>query len=118
MNHFILLIICFLSVELLIRANYFDLISSTIKLSKKALYVLINKKISDHWKENTLPIYSMQMMKSSLHMLLVLLLIILIFFIADIFFNGFLEFTFSINGIIESILLAFSYAFIRKQIEK
>ena len=114
MNHLILFVICFLSVEIFIRSNYVHLINSTINVSKKAISTILNKNISDHWKENIIPKYSLQMMNYSMQMLLILFLIIFIFVIADNLFSGFLDFTFSWNGIIESILLAFSYAYIRK----
>ena len=113
MNHFVLLILCFLSVEIFIRSNYIVLINSIIKVGKKASHTISNKNISDHWKENILPKYSIKMMKSSLKMLLIFLLIISLFLIADKFFIGFLEFTFSINGILESIFITFSYTYIR-----
>ena len=110
--------ICLLCVEVLIRSNYIALINSTIKVSKKATYILLNKNISDHWKENIIPKYSLKMMKFSMRMLLILISIICIFLIADNLFSGFLEFTFSLSGIIESILFAFSYAYIRKLLVK
>ena len=116
MNHLILFVICFLSVEIFIRSNYLSLLNSTIKVSKKAISIILNKNISDHWKENIIPKYSLQMMKYSMQMLLIIFLIIFIFVIADKLFSGFLAFTFSWNGIIETILLAFSYAYIRKLI--
>ena len=116
MNHLILFVICLLSVEIFIRSNYIPLLNSTIKVSKKAISTILNKNISDHWKENIIPKYSLQMMKYSMQMLLILFLIIFIFVIADNLFSGFLAFTLSWNGIIESILLAFSYASIRKLI--
>ena len=116
MNHLILFVICFLSVEIFIRSNYIHLINSTINLSKKAISIILNKNISDHWKENIIPKYSLQMMKYSIKMLLVIFWIIFIFVIADKLFSGFLAFIFSWNGIIESILLAFSYAYMRKLI--
>ena len=116
MNHIILLFICFLSVEIFIRSNYVLLINSTIYLSKKAISLILKKNISDHWKENIIPKYSLQMMKYSMQMLLILFLIIFIFVITDNLFSGFLAFTFSWNGIIESILFAFSYVYIRKRI--
>ncbi len=118
MNHFIILLICFFSIEILIRSNYLTLIKSLTNISKKAIYIILNKKISDHWKENIIPIYSLNMMKHSLQMLLILFLIIIIFVIVGNFFNGFFAFAFSWNGIIESILFAFSYAYIRKLIFK
>ena len=118
MNHLILFAICFLFVEIFIRSNYLTLINSTFKVSKKAISVIMNKNISDHWKEYIIPKYSMQMMKYSMQMLSILFLIIFIFVIADNFFRGILAFTLSWSGIIESILLAFSYAYIRKLIFK
>ena len=118
MNHLILLILCLLSVEIFIRSNYLSLLNSTIKVSKKAISIILNKNISDHWKENIIPKYSLQMMKYSMQMLLILFLIIFLFVVADKFLSGFLEFTFSLNGMIESILIAFSYAYIRKLIFK
>ena len=116
MNHLILFVNCLLSVEIFIRSNYVALIASTIEVSKNAIHIILSKNISDHWKENIIPKYSLQMMKYSMQMLLILSLIIFIFVIADNLSNGFLDFTFSWNGIIESILIAFSYAYIRKLI--
>ena len=118
MNHINLFFICFLSVEIIFRSNYISLINSTINVSKKAISIILNKNISDHWKEYIIPKYSIQMMKYSLQMLIVLFLIIFIFVVADKLFSGFLPFAFSIKGIIESILIAFSYAYIRKLIIK
>ena len=118
MNHLILFVICVLSVEILIRSNYISLVNLTINVSRKAIRTISNKNISDHWKENIIPKYSLQMMKYSMQMLLILFLIIFIFVIANNFFSGFLAFIFSWNGIIEPILLAFSYAYIRKIIFK
>ena len=118
MNHLILFVICLLFVEIFIRSNYISLIKSLVEVSKKAINIISNKNISDHWKENIIIAYSLQMMKSSFKMLLILILIILIFLIADNIYNGFFVFTFSLNGIIESILFAFSYAYIRKSIVK
>ena len=116
MNHLILFVICLLSVEIFIWSNYIFLINSIIKVSKKAIFIILNKSISDHWKENIIPKYSLQMMRHSLQMLLILCLIIFIFVFADKLYIGFLTFTLSWNGIIESILFAFSYAYTRKLI--
>ena len=116
MNHLILFVICLLCVEIFIKSNYVFNINSLINISKKAISTILNKNISDHWKENIIPKYSLQMMKYSMQMLLIIFLIIFIFVIADNFFSGLLAFIFSWNGIIESILLTFSYAYIRKLI--
>ena len=114
MNHLILLVLCLLSFEIIIRSNYIILIKSTFKVSKKAIHIILNKNVSDHWKENIIPKYSMQMIKYSLQMLLIFLSIIFFLIIADNIFNDFLLFIFSFNGIVESILISFIYAYIRK----
>ena len=118
MNHLILLGLCLLSVEIINRSNYFKLISSLIELTKKAIYIISNKNISDHWKENVITKYSMKMIQLSLQMTLIFFFISFIFMIVDKYFNGFLEFTFSWSGIIESIIFAFVYVYFRKLIIK
>ena len=116
MNHCILFLVLALCTEVIIRSNYVAKINSTIKVCKKATYIILNKNISDHWKENIIPAYSLKIMISSLQMLLIISLIIFIFLTIDNIFNGFLVFTFSIKGIIECIFFAFIYFYIRKLI--
>ena len=118
MNHLILFVICFVFVEICIRSNYVSLINSLVEVSKKAIMIISNKNISDHWKELIIPKYSIQMMKVSMQMLLIFMFIIFMFVIGDNVLSGFLAFTFSLHGIIESILFALSYASIRKLIFK
>ena len=114
MNHFILLALCFLAVEILIRSNCLALISSIIKLSRKSIFIILNKNISDHWKENILPAYSLKMIKASIQMLLMFILISGIFYTIGNFFSGFFAFVFSLNGFIESTLFIYSFIFFRK----
>ena len=116
MNHIILCVLCSFSVEIFFRSNYISLINLSVEVSKKAINIITNKNISDHWKEYIIPKYSIQMMKVSSQMLLIFLLIIFIFVIGDNIFGGFLEFSFSLHGIIKSIFFAFSYYYIRKLI--
>tara|TARA_A100001035_G_C27765514_1_gene493427 strand:+ start:114 stop:350 length:237 start_codon:yes stop_codon:yes gene_type:complete len=78
----------------------------------------LNKNISDQWKEKIIPKYSLQIMKNSLQILLILFFIFFIFVLIDYFLSGFLAFTLSWNGIIEYLLIALSYAYIRKLIIK
>ena len=116
MKHLILLVICLLSVEIFIRSNYTSLINTSINTSKKAISIILNKNISDHWKENIIPKYSIKIINYSMQMLLIFLLIIFIFLIADNLYSGFLEFTLSMNGIIESIFITFCYTYFKKLI--
>ena len=113
MNHLILFVICLLSVEIFNRSNYIVSFQSLIEVSKKAIHIISNKNISDHWKETIIPKYSIQKMKFSLRMLFIILSILFIFIIADNLFSGFLSFTFSMKGIIEFILIAFCYAYFK-----
>ena len=114
MNHIILLFLCALSVEIFIRFRYIYLISSIVKVSKKAIYIILNKNISEHWKENIIPKFSLRIMQYSLQIIFMCSTIILFFLFAETFFSGFFTYLFSLNGIFKSILFAFSYAFLRK----
>ena len=114
MIHLLLLLICILSVEVVIRLNFLSHLDSILKVTKRVTYVIPQDKISDHWKEKVIPAYAFRIMKYSLQILLILLLIISLFFISDYFFNDFLAFTFSWIGIIESMVFAFGYVYLRK----
>ena len=114
MIHLLLLLICILSVEVFIRLNFISRIDSILKVTKRVTYVIPNNNISDHWKEKVIPAYALKIMKYSLQILLILLLIISLFFISDYFFNDFLTFTFSWIGIIESMVFAFGYFYLRR----
>lgn len=118
MNHFALLILCIVSIEILIRLNYLSLIFSTSRICKKAIIVLRNRKISDHWKESAVSIYSLQLIKYSIINLSIVLLILSVFIIINSLNKGFLEFIISFQGIIGSLIISFSYFYIRKYLNK
>ena len=113
MIHFLLSLVCILSVEVFIRLNFSSHLNSILKVTKRVTYVITKNNISDHWKEKVIPAYALRIMKYSLKILLILLLIMSLFFIADFFYNSFLAFTFSLIGIIESMILAFGYVYLR-----
>ena len=114
MNHLILLLICVLSIEIFLRFNFLSCFNSILKVTKKIIYTLPNKKISDHWKEIVIPAYALKIMKFSSQILLIFLCIISLFLIADMLVNRFIVFTLSFLGIIESIVFAFVYVYLRK----
>ena len=118
MIHVLLLLVCILSVEVFIRFNFLSLLDSMLKVTKRVTYVISQDKISDHWKEKVVPAYALRMMKYSLQILLILLLILSLFLIADFFFNDFLALTLSLIGIVESLVFAFGYVFLRKSFIK
>ena len=118
MTHLLLLIVCILSVEVFIRLNFLSYLDSILKVTRKVTYVIPQNNISDHWKEKVVPAYALRMMKYSLQILLILLLILSLFLIADFFFNDFLALTLSLIGVLESIVFAFGYVYLRKPLIK
>ena len=118
MIHLLLLLVCILSVEVFIGLNFLLHLDSILKVSRKVTYVIPKSNISDHWKEKIIPAYALKIMKYSLQILLILLLIISLFLITDFFFNNFLAFTLSLIGIIESMIFAFGYVYLRKSLIK
>ena len=118
MTHFALLLVCALSVEGFIRFHFLSVLDSMLKVIRKVIHVIPQDNISDHWKEKAIPAYALRMMKYSLQILLILLLILSLFFVADYFFNDFLALTLSFFGIIESMVFAFGYAYLRKSLIK
>ena len=114
MIHLFLLLVCILSVEVFIRLNFLSHLDSILKVTKKVTFVIPKSNISDHWKEKVIPAYALRIMKYSLQILLILLFILSLFFVADYFFNDFLALTLSLIGIIESIVFAFGYVYLRR----
>ena len=114
MNHLILLLICILSIELLIRSNIYQTLKQIVDLIRSVLNVIKSSTISDHWKEVIIPRYSINLMRLSSTILVTLFLIILIFVITNIFFNKLLLHTFSLVGILETIFYGISYVYLRR----
>ena len=117
MNHLVLLLICILSVEIFIRFKFVDQLNLMLEFTKKVIHVIPQKNISDHWKEKVVPVYAFRIMKFSLKIFIILLLIVSLFFILGIFFNNLLILTFSLIGILETIIFAFGYLYCRKLIK-
>lgn len=114
MIHFLLALVCILSVEFFIRFNFLSRLTSILKVTKIVIYIISKNNISDHWKEKVIPAYALKIMKYSLQILLIILLIMSLFFISDLLYNNFLKFALSLIGIIESIVFAFGYVHLRR----
>ena len=118
MIHFFLLLVCVLSVEAFIQFHFLSVLESILQVIRKVTHVIPQDNISDHWKEKVIPAYALRMMKYSLQILLILLLILSLLFVADYFINDFLALTLSFFGIIESMVFAFGYVYLRKSLIK
>ena len=109
MLHLIIFFLCILSVEIFTRTKFLKHLNSVILSIKKITLLIFNKKISDHWKEKVILIYSFIMMGASIKMLLILILIISNFLLFEDLYVGLLNFLFSIIGILESLLIVYVY---------
>tara|TARA_S200000501_G_scaffold363102_1_gene393439 strand:- start:1031 stop:1393 length:363 start_codon:yes stop_codon:yes gene_type:complete len=118
MNHFALLLICILSIEVLVYFNFFSLLKSILQVTKRVRHILPSKNISDHWKEVVIPAYSVQIMKYSMQILIILLCVVSLFLITDALMSGFLMFAISLIGVIESMVFAFLYFYIKNLVIK
>jgi preprotein translocase subunit SecE len=112
------LVVCILSLEVFIRFNFLFVLGSILKVTKKVTYVISQDSISDHWKEKVVPVYALSIIKYSLQILLILAFIFFIFVIANYFFNNLIGLILSFIGIIESMVFAFGYTFLRKSLIK
>lgn len=118
MTHLLILLVCIFSVEVFIRSHFLSHLDSILKVTQKVTNVISKNNISDHWKEKVIPAYALRIMKYSLQILLILLLIMSLFFITDLFLNDFLAYTFSLIGVMESMVFAFGYVYLRKSFIK
>lgn len=114
MIHLLLVLVCILSIEIFIKLNFLSHLDSILKVTKKATYIIPKSNISDHWKEKVIPLYALRIMKYSLQILLILFLIMFLSFICYLFQNNFLTFILSWIGIIETMVFAFGYVYLRR----
>ncbi len=117
MIHFILFLLCILSVEIFQRAKLLELIGNITLTARKVTRLIPNERVSDHWKELLIPYYALIIMKCSLKTLFLLLSIILIFGISDYFVDEFLDYILSLWGIIESLVFVYLYIKIKEFIK-
>jgi hypothetical protein len=111
--HLYLVSACILSIELFLRLNVFFYIKSISRNGKKVFHIILTPKISDHWKERTVPTYAFILLKDSLSILGILFLIGFVFFGLTVLSNKLLAFTLSVLGFIESIVIVFLYSRLR-----
>ena len=118
MIHLVTLLVCILLVEILFWSNFRRLLGSILIVTRKVIHILPQGNISDHWKERVIPAYALRIMKYSIQMFLILLLIFSLLFIVDYFITDFLNFTLSLAGIVESVVFAIGYVYLRKSLIK
>ena len=116
MKHFILFLLSMLTIEVFIRFNLLRISKYIFKMIKKVTNVIFNNKVSDQWKEKSIPIYASRIIISSLKIILIFLFVFFAFYIADFFLKHFLFFVISPMGMFESMIFVFGYLYIRSLI--
>ena len=113
LNYLYLIVACVISIELLIRLNLMSYVNSVVKISRKALHIIITSRISDHWKEKMVPVYAFILLKNSLLILGILFLIILVFSAFIVLSSKFLALILSVTGVATSIVISLTYLKLR-----
>ncbi len=113
MEHFILLIVCYIALYIFNTFKFIKLANELVLKYKSTFKLINNKKISDHWKEMVLPIYSYNLILLSIKILLILSLILIIFFLASLIHSNFLKLSLSFFGIVESVIFVIAILKIR-----
>ena len=114
MHHLILFIVCILFVEVFKNFEFFRHLREILSISSKALNIIRSRKISDHWKEVILPVYSFQLMKSSFVLFLMFGFLIFLIFVGGLIDPFFFKFILGFVGIIESIFFCYVYSRVRR----
>ena len=112
--HILLIFFSITAIEIIIFFDFFKKLNFCLLSIKKVIQVITIKTESDLHKERMLLDHSKKLILNSLKMLLIFFLIILTYFlIIQLNFNFSIYFM-SIYGIIETIIIAIVYIFIRK----
>lgn len=113
-----LLAVCSIAfVELFLRLGTFRRVQLMNGLARKAKWVVLSPKISDHWKEKVLPAYSLRLMGNSLMMFATLVGAVSPFLLSSLIGDpmglGFTALVASWLGILVSCLVAMAYVVVR-----
>ena len=114
MNHIILLLICIIFIEVYYRYNLIAIFNSIIQAIKRVFSIILNRKISDQWKEKAIQLYSFTIMQSVLNIIFILIIFILLILVADFFLNNFIKHITSFFGILEGFAITSGYIYLKK----
>jgi hypothetical protein len=115
--YFVNIIFLTIIYELLSFFNFFKILRILVNFSKKIIFTILSKKISDQWKEKVLLNYSFHLFKSSLKILIILTMIFLTIYLINYFEKKFISYLLSLNGIILSTIYILFYHKIRNFIK-
>jgi hypothetical protein len=120
MNWFLTVILCIVLVELLLRLPVAAIVSNIGLVSRKAVRTLAARRVSDHWKEKALLVYSRSLFVSSVKLGAVLLAagaaIAAFVYLSDLLGAELFTFLVGWQGLLFSLAVASIYVTIRKRI--
>ena len=118
LNYIFLSLTCVISIEIIIKCNLISSVNLIFAIALKIKKLIFSKNISDHWKEQILPAYALQIMRYSLKVLCIFIFTITCILSIDAVLNGFLIFLSSTTGVSASIIISIAYIFVRTQLSK
>lgn len=115
-----LILATFSCAELFVRLPVLALARRSANYASRSSEIVRSDKISDHWKERALPMYSKRMMATTLKLAGSILVVLLPFLVAWVLASlanlSFVSLLTSLFGIGVSMAAAFSYVFLRRRI--
>lgn len=120
MNWFLTVILCIVLVELLLRLPVAAIVANIGLVSRKAVGTLAAKRVSDHWKEKALLVYSRSLFVSSVKLGAVLLAagaaIAAFIYVSDLLGAELFPFLVGWQGLLFSLAVATIYLTVRKRV--
>lgn len=114
--HIYICIFSIFFVEIIQQLKIFNNFKNILIFIKKILYIMINKKISEHRKGKILLKYSQLLFLSSLKIFGTLLLIILLYLFFNFINFSFSEYFLSFLGFLETTLIILIYYYLKRLI--
>lgn len=120
MNWLLTVVLCVLLVEVVLRLPFFRVLRELEGILRKAMRVVRARSVSDHWKEKVVPAYAGRMFTATLRLAALLLAVgvpaVVLIWLFDRLNASYDGFIVSWTGILFSILVASTYAVLRRRL--
>lgn len=117
-SHLFFLFACIICVELSIVAGFLNSTNDLRQVAKSTYLLIRSSKVSDVQKEKKVPIQALKILKISLHLLVIFITMGVVFFGLTLLSNDLYRLTFSVPGIIESIVMVIIYLKVRQYVTR
>ena len=114
MTHLSLILLIILSIEIFFKVKISNVFANFLEALKKVFIVLSSNKISDNKKEKVIQKYAFNIFILSGKIFLLIFVLFSLFVSPSFFIKGYIDFIFSIFGLLELFIISFFYLFLRK----